>query len=327
MKHLILSSILFFLLLQIHAQKSVRFNGELQNFSSSEIIYLGLDQRSVPLEISEDGSFSVEIPVELRPFFFRFSKISKRGKIEPQTPLIWAESDSVYIVIDWTDKSFEFKGELPFQEASENLEAAKGKERLELILQEPNSIPSLYFADKHKEDISEGDLEKILAALDYVAKKTIYAKRIDAYLSAMKKSPLKKGHKPENFELPDKNGEYISVLNDEGKTQVIALFSSGCAYSIRSIDLLEQIAKLNNDKIEIVTIWDDSNKEIWLNTYQNEKAKITWTNLWDEYGFAKMYLNRKLWPTFYIINEEGELAEILKGYHNKTAKALKALVQ
>tara|TARA_R110002012_G_C11359758_1_gene580713 strand:- start:53 stop:490 length:438 start_codon:yes stop_codon:yes gene_type:complete len=144
---------------------------------------------------------------------------------------------------------------------------------------------------------------------------------------AIKREPLKKGRTVENFKLPNKNGEYINAVNIDNKPQVIALFSSGCAYSIASINLLEQLTEFNNNKIEIVSIWDDKSRDIWLNSYQDEKSKITWTNLWDEYGFAKTYLDRTMWPTFYVINEKGELAQILKGYDKKTARELKKLVK
>jgi hypothetical protein len=34
-----------------------------------------------------------------------------------------------------------------------------------------------------------------------------------------------------------------------------------------------------------------------------------------------------MWPTFYVINENGELTKILKGYDKKTANELKRLVE
>jgi thiol-disulfide isomerase/thioredoxin len=216
---------------------------------------------------------------------------------------------------------------MPFQSISEKIEDLKGNKQVEFLLKNPNQLPSLYFADKYKETISSSDLQKYYKLIDTSNKNSIYVKRIKNYLSAIKREPLKKGKTVENFKLPNELGQYVSIINSNNKPKVIALFSSACAYSLASINLLEQLSKLNNDKIEIVSIWSDKSKNIWLNTYKDEKGKITLTNLWDEYGFAKAYLDGIMWPTFYVINEKDELTQILKGYDKKTARELKKLVK
>lgn len=327
MKNLFLTLTLCLSIYQVQAQRTVNFSGQIKNTNQEEFIYLGLDGSLLPLKVMEDGTFSIDGNIEQNPSFFYFAKISKRGKIEPQTPQIWFENDRIEVIIDWSNKSFQMEDLMPFQSISEKMEALNGNQQFKLILKNPNEMPSLYFADMHKEQISTSDLEEYYKSLNKENKNSIYAKRIENYLSAIKRTPLKKGRTIENFKLPNKNGKYIDVVNNNNKPQVIALFSSGCAYSIASINLLEQLSKLNNDKIEIVSIWDDKNRNTWLNSYQDEKSKITWTNLWDEFGFAETYLNRKISPTFYVINENGELTQILKGYNKKTAKELKRLVE
>ncbi|QCK15631.1 TlpA family protein disulfide reductase [Mangrovivirga cuniculi] len=312
---------------QISAQRTINFSGKINNFDSSELVYLRLKDSTIPLEINTDGTFSVEQNIDQKTFFFSLSKISKNGKLEPQTPLIWSDKDSVFLELDWINKSYQFKDSMPFQTTSEKLEGVNDNQQIKLILNNPNTLPSLYFASKNKENISLSDLEKIMKSIDQEYKNTIYVKRIESYLLAKKKTPLRKGDRIENFKLPNKDGELISVVTDRNKPQVIALFSSGCSYSIASIDLLKQLSELNTNKIEIVTIWDDETKETWRNSHQDQKSKISWTNLWDEFGYAATYLDRKLWPTFYIINENGELTQILEGYDKKTARGLKKLVE
>jgi hypothetical protein len=327
MKNLFLTFILSVSIYQVQAQGTVNFNGQIKNVNPDEFIYLGVDEYLSPLKTLEDGTFSVDVSIQQNPSFFYFAKISKQGKIERQTLQIWFANDSINLNYDLLSKAYEMENLMPFQSFSEKLETSKGNEQVELILKRPNEIPSLYFADMNKEEISRSDLEEYYELLDEESRNSIYAKRIENYLSAIKRTPLKKGETVENFKLPNKDGKYIDVVNDNNKPQIIALFSSGCAYSISSISLLEQLSELNNGKIEIVSIWNDKSKDTWLNSYQDEKSKITWTNLWDEYGFAKTYLDRTMWPTFYIINEKGELSQILKGYDKKAAKALKRLVE
>jgi hypothetical protein len=327
MKNLFLTLTLSLSLYQIQAQNTVNFTGQIKNTNPEELIYLGLEGSLLALKIMEDGTFSVDKDIEQNPSFFYFAKISKRGEIERQTPQIWFENEQIVVSVDWADKSFQMENLMTFQSISEKIEASKSNDQIDLILENPNEIPSLYFADKLKETISSSELEKYYKSLNDENKNSNCAKRIENYLSAIKREPLKKGRIVENFKLPNMNGQYINVVNVDNKPQVIALFSSGCAYSIASIKLLEQLTELNNSKIEIVSIWDDKSRDTWLNSYQDEKSKITWTNLWDECGFAKTYFDRTIWPTFYVINEKGELAQILKGYDKKTVRELKKLVK
>jgi peroxiredoxin len=327
MKNLFLTLILCITINQVQAQKKVNFSGQISNSNSSELIYLGLDEFLLPLKIFEDGTFTIDVAIQQNPSFFYFAKISKRGKIERQTPRIWFENDRINITLDWSNKSFQMEGLMPFQSTSEKIEDLKGKQQIEFILNNPSNIPSSYFVNSLKEKISISELEKFSQSVNDQYKNSIYLKRIENYVFAKKLKTLKKGEKVKDFKLPDKDGNKISVINRRNKKQLIALFSSGCSSSIASINLLEQLAELNNDKIEMTTIWDDKSKNTWLNTHQDKKSKITWTDLLDEYGFASTYLNTTMWPTFYVIDEEGELTEIIKGYRKKTAKKLRALLE
>ena len=327
MKQLYLILMLCMFLFKLNAQSVVQISGQIKNAGPEAVIYLGLEEYLLPLQLTEDGSFSVEETIEHTPSFFHLANISKRGKIEPLTPHIWFENPQIEVVIDLADQSFQMENTMPFQSISEKIEALDGNQQLALILEHPNNLPSLYFADLNKEKFSGVDLESYYKSLDEAHKNTKYAKRIENHLSAINKPNLKKGMAVENFKLPNRNNAYVDVVNKNGKPQVLALFSSGCAYSIASINLLEQLAQLNNGKIEIVTIWNDKSKQTWLNSYKEEKSNITWTDLWDEYGFAGTYFNLSSWPTFYVLNAKGELTQILKGYDKKTAKALKKLVE
>lgn len=327
MKILFLTLILSISIYQVYAQSTVNISGKIDNTNPEELIYLGLDGALLKLKILEDGTFSVDGNVDQNPSFFYFAKISKRGKIENQTPRIWFETDRIKVNLDWSGKSFQMENLMPFQSTSEKIEALKESQRIDFILSNPTSVPSLFFADKHKEIMSVSDLEKLFTSIDEEYKNSIYVKRIETYVSAKKRNPLTKGKKVEDFKLPNKDGQFVSVVNDGNKSRLIALLSSGCSYSIASINLLEQVAELNNDKIEMITIWDDPTREVWLNTNKDKKEKITWTNLWDEYGFASTYLNRTMWPIFYVVNEEGVLTEIIKGYDEKTAKKLRTLLE
>jgi hypothetical protein len=317
-------TLLFFL---AQAQRNINFSGHIKNSNLEEKTYLVLEGGYQLLDISDDGSFSIDGKVQQSPSCYSIATASKNGKIKFQSHKIWFDKDSVYLEFDYLDKSIEATSVLPFQSYSEKIELSKGQKKIKLILDKPNEIPSLYFAEINKEKTPIEDLKRYYSSLNTQNKGSIYAKRIENYLSAIESPPLKKGEIFKNFELPDKNGQYVGVGSEQKKPQVIAVFSTGCAYSLASIDLLVQLSELNKDKIEIVSIWDDRSKEIWLGFDQEEKNKITWKNLLDEYGFAVTYLGNKMWPTFYLINDEGKLSQILRGYDKKTAKGLKSFLE
>lgn len=327
MKKLFLTLGLLIAFWDAQAQVAVNISGKIDNLNSAESIYLGIDGRLFPLNPPADGTFSVDVNISQSPSFFYLAHIPKNGKIEQKTPLIWFERDSVQITKYWSDQSYQMQGLLPFQANSEKIEAMEENEQFDFILANPINLPSLYFAEKQKEKIGIPDLERFTQLVKEEQRNSPYFKRIENYIAAKKRDEIKIGSKVEDFPLPRKDGKQVSVINSNNKTTLISLFSSGCAYSVASIGILEKVADLNNDKIEIITIWDDSNKEMWLNTHKDEKEKISWTNLWDEFGFASTYLNRKMWPTFYVINAEGELVDIIRGYSQKTSNRLKALVE
>jgi hypothetical protein len=327
MKKLFLTLGLLITFWDAQAQVAVNISGKIDNLNAAESIYLGIDGRLFPLNPPADGTFSVDVNISESPSFFYLAHITKGRKFEQKTPSIWFERDSVQITKDWSDQSYQMQGLLPFQANSEKIEALKGKDQFDFILANPINLPGLYFVEKQKKKIAIPDLERFTQLVTEEHRNSAYVKRIEVYIAAKKLDNIKIGSKVGDFTLPDKDGNQVSVIQPNNKTTLIALFSSGCAYSVASIGILEKVADLNNDKIEMITIWEDSSREIWLNTRKDEKEKITWTNLWDEFDFASTYLNNKMWPTFYVINAEGELTDIIKGYSQKTSNRLKALVE
>lgn len=242
-------------------------------------------------------------------------------------PMIWFDTDTVSIRLDWRNKAYHSSNPMPFQEISETIEAMKEKERIAYLLSNPNNIPSLYFAERFKEKIDLEDLQQFSREINEDLSNTQYAKRIAQYVEAKNRGTVKKGQVVQDFTLPDANGEQVPVISMSENPKVIALFSSGCIYSIASIGLLEKLRDSNQKGYDIISLWEDPSKEIWLTDRAEEKEKITWTNLWDEYGFAAAYLNRSITPTFYVVNEAGELTHVIKGYKQKTLDKLREIVK
>lgn len=197
---------------------------------------------------------------------------------------------------------------MPFQATSERIESLDKGSRNAFILQNPTTA-SLYFANRYKDEFSLADLEAFLTALEPTDRQSSLAKRIESYLRAKKLGPVSVGKKIIDFQLVDVAGNLIPILNPTRTPKLISLFSSSCQFSIASIKLLAELNELNQGQLELVTIWTDESRDTWLNAFKDHKAQITWTNLWDGFGFAQTYLDLKAWPTFYLVNEEGVLTE------------------
>lgn len=303
------------------AQQNISLTGQIKNIGAAEIIYLGTENFLLPLDIDLDGNFSITIEQITTPSFFYFQSISSRGKLQEKSSRIWFESEQIEINLDWKNKTYKAIPELrDYQQISEDLEALKNKTKINYILNNPIHSVSLYFAEYEKEKIPLNKLEELLSKITPEYENTIYTKRIANYLNAKKLPKPRKNKSIMNFKLKDKYGNKTPIINSNGKTQLIALFSSGCPYSLASINTLEQLH--HNSDIEIISIWEDKTKDIWLNSHPELKEKISWTDLWDEYGLIFTYFNSKISPSFYVIDNEGKLVGSVKGINHKKLNKL-----
>jgi|GEM_PF-2123243 len=305
------------------AQQPVVFKGQINNIKAAESIFLEFDDVLKPLELQPNGTFELLVDIPSFPATFSFSTISKKGKITPKTPRIWFERDSLFVEVNWLNGAVEMAGKLPFQELSERLEALKGKEQMNHALKHANAIPGLYFSNLWKEQMAMADLEAFLAAVPDELRDVGNAKRLENYLRAQKMRPVKIGSSVQDFQLPDSAGNSISILQNSSKKRLIALVSTGCYYSLASLHLLQELSESNNRHYDIITIWDDGSKDIWLNARKEYKSKVSWTNLWDEYGFATTYFGMSVSPSFYIVDQQGVLVDIFRGYDEKIASKIK----
>ncbi len=327
LKKLLLSLILSLALIQSQSQQTVSFRGQIKNAKADESIYLALEGMLIQLKLQDNGAFLISTSLQQLPACFFIASITTKGKIEQHTPKIWFDKDSIKIDIDWVDKTFQVADKMSYQSISEKIESLKGNQQNQFMLSNSVNIPILYFVNENKNDIPVSDLEIFSQNVDTLYRGSTYFKKIEAYINAKKRKPLKIGDKVANFSLPNRDGNPISVINASGKTKLVTFFSSGCSFSISSISLLEQLEKINNGKIEIITVWADDSKNSWLNEHLDQKSKITWVNVWDEYHFASTYFNNTGWPTFYVIDAEGRLIDSFFGYKQKTANKLKELIK
>jgi len=322
----VLSLLFCFLFLTANSQSDVGITGKIENYQD-EFLLLSDGFILTQLQLSDDGRFELSQSYQQSPFMMQLMSSSPKGKLTKITPVIWFDTKTLELTVDLADNSFKSSAEMPFQELSENIESSKGQNQRTIILNNPNQWPSFYFANKFKAEMKTEALKDFLQATEEPFLSSSYYLKLKNYVEAKQRGPLKKGEMVKDFSLPDKNGELYSVLQGKGKTTLIALFSSGCSYSIASIDLLAQLNALNVDKIEIISIWDDPDEHSWIHMHADKKEKINWVNLLDQYGFTSTYFDNEISPEFFVIDSEGVLVDKFNGYNEKTAKKLRALLQ
>jgi hypothetical protein len=291
-----------------NAQTLVTIAGQVENHDTARTIYLGIgDEILEPLSILPDGSFLIRTTVPELPTFVTFNTISKRGKIESQLPRIWFQDDSIHVNINLGTRTFLFENRLSFQSISEELESLTGAKLVSYVLQNQEYYPSLYFAYWHKEEFPLSDLENFLLHVPPQLRATMLAQRLGSFIQAKRAGIINVGSQLTQLTLPDKDNRPRTIAVASAKKRLVVLLSSGCAFSIASIQQLSDWNKRYGEKLELVTIWTDGNKSTWLNSHAPEKSKINWLNLWDESGFAKTYFGLTGWPSFYVLKENGIL--------------------
>jgi hypothetical protein len=329
MKHSVFTLLLALSFSIVQAQTTVNIKGKINNFTPNESIYLGLDGYSLPLEVSETGEFSFDQEVYQTPSYYFLWKIAKRGKMDYITPILWFENAEEQIILNWADKTFERKNTLNFQAISEKMESLGGKNRLDFALDNPNSFASLHFVSNHfkfnngKPNQTEiRKLEKYIAQTDEHFKESNYFKKIESFLAAKNNIAPKKAEAVKDFNLINKQGINASVMNQTNKNQVIALLSSDCYYSLSSLNFLAELSVKQQGTTAITTIWVDNDEGTWLNSEKERKEKIVGNNHWDQFGYARAYLNVDTYPTFLFVNQEGKLTKRITGFNKKKAKKI-----
>lgn len=325
---------LFFLLIMwgtafnvCNAQNIIKVKGKILNAESVDNIYLGSGAMSA-VEVLDDNTYSIELDVPVLPAKISFSNINfKTGMLTNLTPDLWVESSDVEVNFDASKKNeYKIIPSVAYQTLSEKIQYADKNNRKELIAQNSNSFPALYFLYSDyffKENKDLVFLEDVLAGLDQDYKESYYGRLLDTFLKAKKEIPAKKGKKLISLELFNADLKSMNLIEQNGKTKIICYTSTECGYSSPTIAFLAELnEKINKDTYEIITVWDDSSYEVWQNHRPEIKDAIKWNNLWDKYRFVSVYMNIDTTPTFFVVDQNGVLVKEMKGISSKTKKKI-----
>ena len=120
-----------------------------------------------------------------------------------------------------------------------------------------------------------------------------------------------------------KQFEHLSGINASGEKErfdrpqdkylLIDFSSSGCRPCLKDIDQLVELKKDFQDRLEIVSIWNDAQQAPWMNIARQQKDKITWVSLRDESQSVFKKFDIQIYPTYALVDPSGQITKTFTG--------------
>lgn len=198
--------------------------------------------------------------------------------------------------------------------------------KIDLIKKNFNTYAALINFKYHKTHFSKEALATLYPKLSKELKQSKYGKAVKMQ---MEFPAPKIGDAYYDYTAINQRGDSVS-LSQINKYILLHFSSAACYYSQQSLPELKRIYKQYSEKLEIVKISQDLNKNTW--TKSIIKDSIPWTNLWDgkgDLGDAVMKYGTIGTPNYILISpdktiiekwfgyEEGIIADKIKKHLNK----------
>ncbi|WP_338228679.1 TlpA family protein disulfide reductase [Algoriphagus taiwanensis] len=156
--------------------------------------------------------------------------------------------------------------------------------------------------------------EELRSALNLIPSDSWYHGEIGTYLTLNESTRAKIGEPAPDFSLESKSGEMFQLSEQKGKYTLLEFSYTGCPYCFLAIPELRKFHDEMGDQIQVVSLWKDQTKKIWLESQSDHKSQITWTNVWDPNGLSSSLFDIKIWPSYVLIDPEGKVKSIWSGY-------------
>ncbi|SNS11132.1 Thiol-disulfide isomerase or thioredoxin [Belliella buryatensis] len=172
-------------------------------------------------------------------------------------------------------------------------------------------------------DILESLIEKIDSSLHQ--NKTYLQLESDLLKREFTKSG--KGEVFTAFELENKGGGIVSLEDLKGKPTLIEFTFTGCAGCVKILPELREVYDQYEGKLNVISIYSDKTRK----TFENnnpiyKKELVTWTSLWDPTNFVCTVNQINTYPTFVLLNENGEVIDQFQGgLYGKIKRKIAAL--
>lgn len=137
----------------------------------------------------------------------------------------------------------------------------------------------------------------------------------DELVAADFNSKLKKGTMVPSFKLKNLSGETISLSDYKGKKILLNFWASWCPPCREEMPYIQKYYEERADKsnVEVITVNMTKHEQGDIERVEKfiEEHKLTFPVLLDENGEIMNLYNIRAFPTTYIINEDGMIADIV----------------
>ncbi|GAB2983694.1 hypothetical protein GCM10027049_21310 [Mucilaginibacter puniceus] len=127
-----------------------------------------------------------------------------------------------------------------------------------------------------------------------------------------------------DWTLYDVNGKKTSLNNMKGKIVLMDFYFIGCAPCMQSLKPLSNLYKKYKDRLIIASLTQRDSKE---DVAAFDKLhKIAYAGFADAAEVVKAY-HVSGWPTFYFIDKNGKIANVLDGFDEQTEIKMEAIIK
>ncbi|GMQ33847.1 MAG: redoxin domain-containing protein [Cytophagales bacterium] len=237
--------------------------------------------------------------------------IKNSGKIQERKDF-WIEDGEYRLTGKVNDEStWEVFPNHPYNQIDQEIESADLETRKKLIFQQLENELGQEKLIKFKLDFTD---EELRSALNLIPSDSWYHGEIGTYLTLNESTRAKIGEPAPDFSLESKSGEMFQLSEQKGKYTLLEFSYTGCPYCFLAIPELRKFHDEMGDQIQVVSLWKDQTKKIWLESQSDHKSQITWTNVWDPNGLSSSLFDIKIWPSYVLIDPEGKVKSIWSGY-------------
>jgi len=155
--------------------------------------------------------------------------------------------------------------------------------------------------------LPKSEIKSLYENLSPKIKESDYAKSVFNFLELSKE--VKIGDIAEDFQLPDINGNIISLKDFRGKYVLLEFWKAGCASCrIENKNLLAEYILYKDKGFEIIGITSDKNKKNWISALKADS--ITWISLQEtdtKNAGVRYSYNVRLIPSNFLIDPNGRI--------------------
>lgn len=201
-----------------------------------------------------------------------------------------------------------------YDKISREIGASEGDSRKELILENLDKEVGVMWFIRSKELFNQNEINQAALRMSDEMKALNSFKRFMAEGKLEQEVKIAEGERSPAFTLESREGPQVSLTDYEGKYRLLEFSFTGCKPCLEALPEIKEIHDRFGEELVVISVWNDRSKDTWLNTAKKHKALITWTDLWDEAGYVTKLYQVNVWPTYMLIDPDGQIEQIWTSY-------------